>query len=87
MHLKPCTKIIYEDYTNESIQAASLIYENRTSPLTLLFSGGLDGEYMIRIFEKAKTAKSEVLSLRIAEILLPQNPQSALLQKYPAEKA
>jgi hypothetical protein len=54
VHLNPCTKIIYEDYTNESIQAASLIYENRTSPLTLLFSGGLDSEYMIRIFEKAK---------------------------------
>lgn len=46
--------MIYEDYTNESIQAALLIYENRTSPLTLLFSGGLDSEYMIRIFEKAK---------------------------------
>lgn len=52
--LKPCSRTIVESFHGESIRAAKIIYEQRQSPITLLFSGGLDGEYMIRVFQTAK---------------------------------
>lgn len=53
INLKPCSRTIIDTFHNECVRAAEIIYEQRQSPLTLLFSGGLDGEYMIRIFQTA----------------------------------
>ena len=52
VHLKPCTQISKSFY-KECIRAACILYESASSPLTLLFSGGLDSEYMINIFRDA----------------------------------
>lgn len=54
VNLKPCTHKIIEDYHNELIRAAKIIYESSSGPVTLMFSGGLDGEFMIEVFKKAK---------------------------------
>ena len=54
VHLKKCSKKHIEDFHKELINAAKIIYENADSPITLLYSGGLDGEFMLEIFRKAK---------------------------------
>lgn len=54
VNLKSCTQKIIDDYHNELVRAAKIIYESSSSPITLLFSGGIDGEYMINIFRTAK---------------------------------
>jgi hypothetical protein len=54
INLKPCSRTMIDTFHNESVRAAKIIYEQRQSPITLLFSGGLDGEYMIRVFQTAK---------------------------------
>jgi len=43
-----------QNFNLESIKAAQIVYDTATSPITLLFSGGLDGEFMIRTFQAAK---------------------------------
>lgn len=53
-NLNPCTRKIIDDYHNELVRAAKIIYESTSSPITLMYSGGLDGEYMINIFKTAK---------------------------------
>jgi hypothetical protein len=53
INLKPCSRTIIDTFHKECVRAAEIIYEQRQSPLTLLFSGGLDGEYMIRVFQTA----------------------------------
>lgn len=54
VNLKSCTRKIIDDYHNELVRAAKIIYETSSSPITLMFSGGLDGEFMIEIFKTAK---------------------------------
>lgn len=51
--ISKCKNKIIQDFYRECIQAAKIVYENSTSPLTLLYSGGLDSEFMLRIFKKA----------------------------------
>jgi hypothetical protein len=53
VHIKKCQNKIVETYHNELIRAAKIIYENASSPITLMYSGGLDGEFMLNIFRKA----------------------------------
>lgn len=48
-----CTKKYIEDFHDELINAAHMIYEQADSKLVLLFSGGLDSEFMLNIFRKA----------------------------------
>jgi len=52
VHLKSCTQEP-NSFHNECIRAAKILYESASSPIVLLFSGGLDSEYMINIFKKA----------------------------------
>lgn len=52
VHLKPCTQMPKSFY-KECVRAAHILYESASSPLVLLFSGGLDSEYMINIFKDA----------------------------------
>ena len=52
VHLKPCTQVPKSFY-EECIRAAQILYESASSPLILLFSGGLDSEYMVNIFKDA----------------------------------
>jgi hypothetical protein len=54
INFKKCTKKIIEDYHKELINAAHIIHEQADSKLVLLFSGGLDGEFMLNIFRTAK---------------------------------
>lgn len=53
VHLKPCTQKA-ENFYEESIRAAKIIEEESTKQLTLMFSGGIDGEFMLNIFKQAK---------------------------------
>ncbi len=43
-----------DNFYKESIRAARLIDSSIDAPLVLLFSGGLDSEYMVNIFRQAK---------------------------------
>ena len=52
VHLKSVTQTPNSWFT-ESIRSAQLIKESADSPLVLLFSGGLDSEYMLNIFRHA----------------------------------
>ena len=52
VNLKPCTSKLVQEYHEENLRAAELLYESTNEPLTLLFSGGIDSEYMIRLFQK-----------------------------------
>jgi len=51
--LKPVTTIP-NDWFNESIRSAKIIKDSFQGPLVLLFSGGLDSEYMVNIFKHAR---------------------------------
>ena len=52
VNLKPVTQSP-NSWLTESIRSAQLIKESATSPLVLLFSGGLDSEYMLNVFKYA----------------------------------
>jgi hypothetical protein len=52
VHLTPCTRLP-DSFYKEAIHSANLIYESASSPLILLFSGGLDSEYMVNVFKSA----------------------------------
>lgn len=52
VHLKQCTQSP-SSYYEECIRAAKIIGES-TDPLYLMFSGGIDGEFMLNIFKDAK---------------------------------
>lgn len=52
--IKSCEHKIIKDYHDELLHAANIIYTNSDAKLILLFSGGLDSEFMINIFRKAK---------------------------------
>jgi hypothetical protein len=54
VNIGKCTNKHIEDFHSECLRSAKLIYETATSPITLLFSGGLDSEFMIRVFTKSK---------------------------------
>lgn len=54
VNINKCTNKIVQDFHSECLRSARLIYETASSPITLLFSGGLDSEFMIRVFTKAK---------------------------------
>lgn len=54
VQLQPCSKKIIEDYHKELRNAARIIYDSVSSPITLLYSGGLDSEFMLQIFLKEK---------------------------------
>lgn len=54
VNISKCTKKHIEDFHNELVNAAKIIYEESSSKIMLLFSGGLDSEYMLNIFTKAK---------------------------------
>ena len=51
VHLKQCTQQ-HASYYEESIRAAKIIGES-ADPLYLMFSGGIDGEFMLNIFKDA----------------------------------
>ena len=51
VHVKQCTQQ-HASYYEESIRAAKIIGES-TDPLYLMFSGGIDGEFMLNIFKDA----------------------------------
>jgi len=53
VHLKPCTQKPTTYYA-ECIRAAKLISENASSEIVLMFSGGIDSEYMLNIFKDAE---------------------------------
>lgn len=53
VYIKQCTNKIVQDYHGECVRSAKLIYENATGPIVLLYSGGLDSEFMLNIFKKA----------------------------------
>ena len=52
VQLEPCTRFP-DNFYKESIRAAKLIDSAIDAPLVLLFSGGLDSEYMLNIFKSA----------------------------------
>ena len=52
-HLVGCTQQP-GSYYEESIRAAKLISENASSEIVLMFSGGIDSEYMLNIFKDAE---------------------------------
>jgi hypothetical protein len=52
VHLKQCTQSP-SSYYEECIRAAKILGES-ADPLYLMFSGGIDGEFMINIFKDAK---------------------------------
>lgn len=54
VHINKCTKKHIEDFHNELVNAAKIIYDQADSKIILMFSGGLDSEYMLNIFKKAK---------------------------------
>lgn len=53
VHLKPCTQQA-TTYYEESIRAANLIANQTSKQLILMFSGGIDSEFMINIFRDAQ---------------------------------
>lgn len=54
VHLKKCTNKLVQDFHAECIRSAKIIYEQSSSPIVLLYSGGLDSEFMLKIFTEAK---------------------------------
>jgi hypothetical protein len=54
VHLKPCSRSIVHSFQEECVLASQIIYDQSSMPLTLMFSGGLDSEFMIQIFQTAK---------------------------------
>jgi len=50
--LKPTCKS-FGTWKDESIRAAQIIQEQAKGPITLLFSGGIDSQFMIRTFQEA----------------------------------
>ena len=52
--LKSCERPLIGDYHDELVESAKIIYETASSPITLMYSGGLDGEFMIEVFKTAK---------------------------------
>ena len=60
VHLKSITTNAGSWY-EESIRSAKIIKDLSTGPLVLLFSGGLDSEYMINVFKKAKDLKEKFI--------------------------
>ena len=54
VNINKCTKKHIEDFYNELINAARIIYDQADSKITLMYSGGLDSEFMLKIFKKAK---------------------------------
>ena len=52
VQLEPCTRFP-DNFYKESIRAAKLLDSAIDAPLVLLFSGGLDSEYMLNIFKSA----------------------------------
>lgn len=53
MHLKRSTRNSLGSWKAECIRAAQIISKEASDPITLLFSGGLDSEFMIRVFTEA----------------------------------
>lgn len=52
VHLKPCTEQV-DSYYRECIRAAKLIENESSKEIILMFSGGIDGEFMLNIFKDA----------------------------------
>lgn len=52
--LGKCKHKIIQSWTQECIRAANIIDQTKSHPITLLFSGGIDSEFMIRVFNSAK---------------------------------
>lgn len=53
VHLKPCTQKS-TTYHAECIRAAQLIAEESSKQIVLMFSGGIDSEFMLNIFKEAQ---------------------------------
>lgn len=53
VHLKPCTQKS-TTYYEECIRAAKLIAEESSKQIVLMFSGGIDSEFMLNIFKDAQ---------------------------------
>ena len=53
VHLKPCTQKSTTYYA-ECIRAAKLIAEESSKQIVLMFSGGIDSEFMLNIFKDAQ---------------------------------
>ena len=53
VHLKRSTSNSLGSWKAESIRAAQIISKEANEPIMLLFSGGIDSEFMIRIFTEA----------------------------------
>ena len=54
VNIKKCNRLAVKDFHDEAVAAAQIIYDTATSPITLMFSGGLDGEFMLNVFKTAK---------------------------------
>ena len=54
VNIKKCNRLDVKDFHDEAVAAAQIIYDTATSPITLMFSGGLDGEFMLNVFKTAK---------------------------------
>lgn len=54
LNVNSCNKLITEDFHAECINGAKIIADTAKEPLILLYSGGLDGEYMLNVFREAK---------------------------------
>ena len=53
VHLDKCKNNIIDSFTNECIRSAKLVEQTALHSLTILFSGGIDSEFMIRVFQSA----------------------------------
>lgn len=52
--MERCTEKQVGRYRDELVRAARIIYDQATSPITLMYSGGTDSEYMLHVFNTAK---------------------------------
>lgn len=63
VNIKKCTRSDVKDFHDEAVLAAQILYENSSSPITLMFSGGLDSEFMLNVFKTAKVPfKTAIIS-------------------------
>ena len=53
VHLKPCTQKS-TTYHAECVRAAQLIAEESSKQIVLMFSGGIDSEFMLNVFKEAQ---------------------------------
>lgn len=53
IELDKCKHKIIQSWTKECVRAAKIVHKTASHPIVLLFSGGIDSEFMIRVFDTA----------------------------------